>query len=241
MSTKDLWPMYEDSILELFEEAKSCDPDLFMRSLTVPRESVVAQFPDGSERRFSVRDESSEMEIAQAFMTVQKYEQAVRDDKIDKRVRTPLALMLSFSLLEADLWHNILRNLLKVIAGEELRKNLFGAPALDSKYRQMVRLLKKCSRKKPLSMCDVYPTICNADIIDLRNAFSHSQYVLSPGGDVVLTEWFPVTKKRPANKEGQFSFGYIQDVFRRTLTFLTVLAQLRRKFLKYASMGARQS
>lgn len=237
MSANDLYTMYEDSILELFEQAKNRNSDLFMRSLVVPRYPKTIMLPDGSKRRFAIPDESPEMEIAQAFVTVQAYEKVVRDDKIPKKVRAPLALMLSFSLLEADIWHTILGNLLKVIAGEQPQNGLFRGKTLHKKYPRMIQLLKKCSRKNPLSICQVYQSLCNEDIIDLRDAFSHSQYLLSPGGDVALTKWF--AKKQPPSKKGQFSFSEIQDIFQRTLTFLTVLARYRRKLAKHVPAGAR--
>lgn len=243
MSNNNLWDVYEKSILELFEEAKNRNVSLFERSLVVPRYPKVVMFPDGSKRRFSLADESPEMEIAQAFVTVRTFEQAVRDDKIEKQVRTPLTLMLSFHLLEADLWHVILANLLAVIAGhDELKPNRFREKTLRIKVKRMNELLDECRQQnKTLSIHDVYQTLCNNDIIDLRNAFSHSQYLLSPGGDVALTKWFTLTRRRPASKKGQFSFNEIQDIFQRTLTFLTVLAEYRRKIARHVPIGARQS
>ena len=94
----------------------------------------------------------------------------------------------------------------------------------------MAELLDE-EKTRALSINCAYQTLCNQSIIDLRNAFSHSQYLLVPNkGDVALTKWF--AKTSPANKKGQFKFSEIQDIFRRTTTFLTVLAHSKKRVLK---------
>lgn len=196
-------------------------------------------FPDGTKRHFRIPDESPEMEIAQAFVAVQTYEEIVRDENTDKRVRAHLALMLSLHLLETNIWHTILGNLLKVINGVRPTPRLFRGQCLEHKFESMIELLARCKMRTALFIDSIYRTLCNEDIIDLRNAFSHSQYLLVPNkGDVVLTKWF--AKKRPAGKKGEFVFSEIQDIFQRTLAFLTVLAQVRRQILRSLPRNTRK-
>jgi len=230
MSDSDLYVLYEHAIGELLEAARDSNRDWFEQSLMVPEDREVVTLSDGRRRHFRIPDESPGMEIAQAFVAVQTYEKIVRDDNADKRVRTHLALMLSLHLLETDIWHTILGNLLKVINGVCPTSRLFRGQCLEHKLKTMTELLARCKRRT-LSINSVYQTLCNQDIVDLRNAFFHSQYLLVPNrGDAVLTKWF--AKNRPAQKKDQFLFSEIQDLFQQTLTFLTVLAQIRREVLR---------
>jgi len=230
MSDSNLYVLYEDAIGELLEAARDFNRDWFERSLRVPEDRTVVTLPDGTKRRFYIPDESPEMEIAQTFVAVQTYEKIVRDENTDKRIRAHLALMLSLHLLETDIWHTILGNLLKAINGVCPTSRLFRDQCLEHKLKTMTGLLARC-KTRTLAINNVYRTLCNQDIIDLRNAFFHSQYLLVPNkGDVVLTKW--LARKRPAGKKGEFLFSEIQDLFQQTLTFLTVLAQIRREVLR---------
>ncbi len=230
MSDSNLYVLYEDAIGELLEAARDFNRDWFERSLRVLEERTEVTFSDGTKHRFRIPDESPEMEIAQTFVAVQTYEKIVRDENTDKRIRAHLALMLSLHLLEADIWHTILGNLLSVVNGVCPSSRLFRGQCLEHKLKAMTELLARC-KTKTLAINSVYRTLCNQDIIDLRNAFFHSQYLLVPNkGDVVLTKW--LARKRPAWKKGQFLFSEIQDFFQQTLTFLTVLAQIRKEVLR---------
>lgn len=240
MPASDLYAQCEDGIGELFQVASSTSRDQFEQSLMVPKNAIQIKLPNGAIVRRWVPDESPEMEIAQAFKTVMSFEEAVRDENIEKRVRAPLMLLLFFHLLEADLWHTILGNLLNVVIGNRVNPYLFRGQCLRSKVDGIKTRLDECRPRTDLSIDGLYRTICNDDNVDLRNAFSHSQYLLSPNGDVVLTKRF--TRKRPPGVivKGQFSFQEIQDIFRRTLTFLTVFARLRREVLRSLSIAARR-
>ena len=238
MPGSNLYVLYEDAIGELLEAARDSNRDWFEQSLRVPEDRTVVTLPDGTKHRFRIPDESPEMEIAQAFVAVQTYEKIVRDESTDKRVRTHLELMLSLHLLETDIWHTILGNLLKVINGVCPTPRLLRGQCLEYKLKTMTELLARC-KTRTLAINSVYRTLCNQDIIDLRNAFSHSQYLLVPNkGDMVLTKW--LGRKHPAGKKGQFLFSEIQDLFQRTLTFLTVLARIRREVLRNLPRNTRR-
>jgi len=230
MLDDDLYSKYEDAIGELLEVADNSNRDWLVQSLKVPENLKVVVFPDGKEHRLRIPDESPEIEIAQAFVVLQAYEKIVKSEKSDICIRAHLALMLSINLLEADIWHTILGNLLRTINGVRPTSRLFRGQCLEHKLKMMTGFLAE-STTGILSINRVYQTLCNQDVVDLRNAFFHSQYLLVPNkGDVVFTKWF--TKQRPAGKKGEFKFSEIQDIFRRITTFLTVLARIRREILK---------
>lgn len=237
----DLYATYEESVSELFEQAKSHNRHEFLSSLDAPLVRIIVPQKGIPNYVLHIRDEVPEMEIAQVFMTVQHFEGAVRDEKLDKRIRTPLALMLSFHLLGADIWHSILGNLLNVVIGHRCSPCLFRGQTLSYQIEEVRKRLDKCEAITTLSMSRQYRTICNEDVVKLRNAFSDSQYLLTPQGDLALTEYFMGKQPKSKNLKRQFSFGEIQDIFRRTLTFLTVLARLRRQILRKTPRPASRS
>ena len=216
-SHNDLYITYQKSVIELFNSAESHDIAQFVFCLMPPTKKLPT--PAGG-----MFYEIPDMEIEEAFETHKYLDNAVRDERINPRIRARLMLIVSFNFLEADRWHFILGNVINVIIGRNYVENLFEDDPLGEKISGIRRLLKECQKKKiVLSIRDVYSQICNDDIRELRNAFFHSHYTFPPDGSgIVIT-------KRLIEQRGikrVFKFNEIRDIHQRVVTFLTVLAKV---------------
>lgn len=235
MAKKDLLAVYENSIDNLFAEVCRRDKNHFKKSLSWPRESVDVLNTNGSTVTMSIANATPMMEMTQAFATVANLEKCINDKEIPKRVSTPLMLMKTFHLLEADIWQTMLGNLFKVIINEEPEEILFRGWTLSDKMCKMNSFIKVCERKIKLSMFGHYREICNEAIVGLRNAFSHSGYCVTPKGgnegDISITKYW--IGRRPKNPPKQyFAFSEIEEIFQRTLTFLTAFTFMRKNVLE---------
>lgn len=224
-SSNDLYITYYNSVVELFNSAESRDVAQFLLTLMPPPRKLST--PAGG-----MSYEVPNMEIEEAFETHRYLNNAVMDEQLDAKVRTRLILIVSFHFLEADRWHFILGNILNVIIGRNYVGNLFEGDSLGEKINGTRGLLKECQKKRiVLSICDVYSHICNDNIRELRNAFFHSHYTLTPEGNLLITRRLMEGHK---GIKKYFKFDEIRDIHRAIVTFLTVLAivikETRQKF-----------
>lgn len=232
---RSLLDVYKDSIDELFAEVLNLDKGRFKDSLGWPRELVNVTNANGDTVAISTPNETPWMEMMQAFSTVKNLEPCVVDESVSKHARAPLALMLTFHLLEADMWQTTLGNLFKVIINEEPEQTLFRGWTLSNKMCKMNSFMKACERNMRLSIFDHYRKLCSEDIVGLRNAFSHSGYFCTwkgdNEGDISITKYW--IGGRPNNPPKQyFTFSEIQEILQRTLTFLTAFTFMRKEVLK---------
>ena len=224
-SHNDLYTSYQNSIVELFNSAESHNSAQFFLSLMPPPRKL--PIPAGG-MFYDIPD----MEIEEAFETHRYLDNAVRNERLNTKMRVRLMLILSFHFLEADRWHFILGNVLNAIIGRNYVGNLFEGDPLGEKINRIKGLVKKCQKKGIfLSVRDVYSSICNDDIRELRNAFFHCHYTLALDGDLLITKRLMESK---GNLKKYFTVDEIRDIHRRIVTFLTVFAlaikERRREF-----------
>lgn len=171
---------------------------------------------------------------------IQYWQNLARSKELDKRIRMKLMLIVFLCLLEADRWHSIFANLLRIMIEKDYESNLLRNKALREKYEKIVHLLNECERKGVvLSIQNSYKNICNENIIRLRNAFFHSKYWLSSQGD-----WLLMTKDvikdiptQPGRKQQKlcYSFDEVKKMYENMVTFLEALASKRKETLENLS------
>lgn len=222
-SHNDLYFTYRNSIAELFNSAESHDiAQFFLSLMPPPRELAI---PAGG-----MLWEVPDMEIEEAIETHRRLSKAAVDEHIDPRTRTKLMLFVSFHLLEADRWHAILGNVLNAIIGRNYVGNLFENDPLGEKINRIRGLLKACRKSGVvLSVAKTYPDVCNDQVRELRNAFFHSHYTLTPGGHLLITKGL-MEKQR--GSKNYFQIDEIRDIHQRAVTFLTVIAETRKERLR---------
>jgi len=256
IGTEDLYKKYERVLTELFGHAKSVSKKKFLSSLSPETETII----DGELVRHRI--DIPDMEIQETIHTHSVLESYIRNEKEDRKTRIKLMLLVSFHILEADRWHSILGNLLKVIAENNYELDLLVDDALKTKRNKIERLLKKCKSKGlNLSIEQAYDEIINDNILFLRNAFFHSQYHIPPNGSVILITkgavrellktldrirqcktLKPMTdQSKKQRRKTQYRFDEVQEIYRRVITFITVFALKRNQILRDLSPTGKRS
>lgn len=221
-SHNELYPTYRNSIVELFNSAESHDiAQFFLSLMPPPRELAI---PSGG-----MLWEVPDIEIEEAFETRRYLDDTARNEQLNANIKTRLMLFISFHLLEADRWHSILGNVLNVIIGRNYVGNLFEEDALGEKINGIRGLLRVCQKANVvLSIRKTYSDICNDNIRELRNAFFHSHCTLSPKGDLLIIKR---VIESPQGFRNYYKFDEVREVPRRTVTFLTAFAEVRKERL----------
>lgn len=225
---------WEVAVEQLFDYAKKRDKQEFISALKPPivRKTIL-------NKTIPYVDDLMNLELGEAIDTYSILAGSARSTEVEKRTRMKLMLIVFFHLLEADAWHSILEELLGIITGKNYKSKLRNKD-LRTKRRRIVCLLDNCIQKGiVLSIQQLYNDICNENMIDLRNAFSHSQYILAPQGDCLiitkdLLKNFPISKsgkkKKKIRKTG-YSFNEVKKMYENMIVFLKALALTRKEAL----------
>ena len=232
----DLQKKWQAAIEQLFRCARKSDEQKFF--LTLKAVPIVRK--DILNKKIPYVDDYMDIELDEAIDTYSILAESARSKELDKRIRMKLMLIVFLCLLEADRWHSILGNLLRIMIEKDYESNLLRNEGLRDKYDKIVHSLNECERKGVvLSIQNSYKNICNENIIRLRNAFFHSQYWLSPQGD-----WLLMTKDvikdiptQPGRKQQKlcYSFDEVKKMYENMVTFLEALASKRKEALENLS------
>lgn len=232
----DLQKKWQAAIEQLFRCARKSDEHKFFLAL----KAVPIVRKDILNKKIPYVDDYMDIELDEAIDTYSILAESARSKELDKRIRMKLMLIVFLCLLEADRWHSILGNLLRIMIERDYESNLLRNKDLREKYEKIVHLLNECERKGVvLSIQNSYKNICNENIIRLRNAFFHSQYWLSPQGD-----WLLMTKDvikdiptQPGRKQQKlcYSFDEVKKMYENMATFLEALASKRKEALENLS------
>lgn len=225
---------WEAAVEQLFGYAKKRDAQEFISALKPPivRKKVLNE-------TIPYVDDLMNLELSEAIDTYSILAGSARSTKFEKRTRMKLMLIVFFHLLEADAWHSILEELLGTITGKNYKSKLRNRD-LRTKRRRIAYLLDICTQKGILlSIQQLYNDICSENMIDLRNAFSHSQYILTPQGDWLIITKDPL-KNSPVSKSGKkkrkirktgYSFNEAKKMYENMIAFLKALALKRKEAL----------
>lgn len=235
---------WEVAVEQLFDYAKESDEQEFISALKPPIVPIKFDLPN-LDKTIPYLDDYMDQELSEAIDTYAILARSAQNTEFEKKTRIKLMLIIFLCLLEADTWHSILENLLRIITGMNYKNNLRNK-VLESKRIRIVLLFGECKKKGVnLSIQQLYKDICNKNIIDLRNAFFHSQYILSPQGDwLIMTK--DLLKNIPTSKSGKkkgkirktgYSFNEVKKMYDNIVVFVKALALKRKEALLAVQAG----
>lgn len=205
----------DDRFRELFDLAKSKNERQFLTSFFRFHE------------RFGNIELSyiPEYEFGEVLEFVRTFESIVDSDEVDDKNKTRTMLLIYCHIVEVDLIHTTLFNMLRTVAGDAYSASISfvkkdGSTMKTNSTSKKIELIKSRSAELGIPLESVYSDFYSND---LRNAFSHSRYFISGEAEFNLSDSFQVSKSDSADRKERphfFNKEQIRSMYTNSIGYL---------------------
>lgn len=230
MTSKEFKRLCESSFDRLFRLAEDRNQTQFFTSF-------FAIFRKGKYKHLSyVLDEEFQevLEFFNSFFPIQS------SDQVDVKTRTRTRIMLYCHTIEVDLIYLVLYNMIMTIKDKEYSTIITFKDKRDEireavyAYKKIEIINKECE-DTGIELKLIFDELFK---VQIRNAFSHSQYCLSPNGGFAISKYnSPTTSKVLTKSPNQdfFTHGEIHELFKKVDAYLESFINIYKNYEnKYA-------
>lgn len=216
----------ETYLTELFEKAKQTDEEQFFTSCF-----VLFKYDKYNMLSYVLDEEFQEVtEFISSFGVL------LESEDIDIKIKTRVRVLLYCHIIEVDLIYTLIFNLLKTIARENYSANILHVSKKNEIINlhypaEKIDLISRYSKKYGLELHKLYHNIFYKQI---RNAFSHSQYSLSPDGGFNISKFISPSSqnlfKQPKFKTF-FTFDEISSLFDKSFIYIKSFIETYNRYI----------
>lgn len=230
MTPTEFKHLCESSFDKLFRLAEDKNQTQFFTSF-------FAIFRKGKYKHLSyVLDE----ELQEVFEFFNLYFPIQSSDQVDAKTKTRTRIMLYCHTIEADLIYLVLYNMIMTIKDKEYSTVITFRNKKDE-TKEVVYAYKKIEIiNKECEDTDVKLRLIFDELfkVQIRNAFSHSQYYLSPNGGFAISKYNSPTSSKVLTKapnQNFFTYEEIHELFKKVNAYLDSFISIYKSYIdKYA-------